>query len=1459
MARPQARQRYNSKARQSTLVGSSHKKRRKTKVVDSGEQDDGGEESEFEGIADENENVEAVQEDDQERKKQLKLENRKTMRKQLVPEEATMSSKKRKRLDTYIAKKLKQEEMQESLRIIAANALASNTTQPPSSVQGSAHKPLLSTLGIKSTKTLGQFPLNPLSAIELAERREDLTVRKAMKGVPGGSATGKKGRRARKGAYENMDNGRDEEDDGSEVEGGSGDDDTPPAVVEDERSAKKRRKAERNGIVQTVDQGGAVGDAGRGKGFTMIDTAPSARPIKSSRNAPKGPTGNRKTSPPPATAESSDFDSSDSENDTAAVNEEKVVAPSAVFEPAPQAPVQRDQPVAAPVVAAFSGIDAVGSALRRGANGEVLGPRIVERKPKIKTVRMTGQERRLLRKRQAMVDAAEEYGMDEDDVDDSEDDSEDGSDEDLEDSDDEDDSADDNSEEESETESGDEDDKSEGSASGNPNGHLSEARASKFKQWALKETGVALAPDLLALNKTMDQAVSQAGPEPVHPKAGPLGGRYSIPSTSLLSRGPAPTSDGVQVAEPSASTVRPKINRRPSVTESRQGLPVVAEEQPVMEAILLNPVVIICGETGSGKTTQVPQMLYEAGFGMAGSDNPGMIAVTQPRRVAAVSLSIRVASELNLPPNSRVVAHQIRYSSTTSKETAIKFMTDGVILRELAADFLLKRYSVVVVDEAHERGVNTDVLIGVLSRVAKLREKLWRERKDGVKPLRIVIMSATLRVSDFAANPTLFAKPPPIIEIAARQHPVTTHFNRRTPNDYVTEAYKKVVKIHARLPPGGVLVFMTGQGEISALCRKLAKRFGKKAIEERKKAKTLAFQGAADSVRDEAARAWEEGESEATSVTGKSVAVIDAALEVEDLDIGYGDDLAGDVDDGADIEATNPDPDALDSDDEDDEDVKLGIDKEESEVPLHILPLYSLLSNEQQLKVFKPPPEGSRLVIVATNVAETSLTIPGIKYVVDAGRVKERQYDANTGVQSFQVAWVSKASAAQRAGRAGRTGPGHCYRLYSSAMFENHFEAFSKPEILRMPIEGIMLTMKSMNIDAVVNFPFPTPPDRQGLRRAEALLTHLGALERATKTILVRGVEKLGTVGGKITDLGKAMSTFPVTPRFAKMLVIGQQHGCLPYIIAIVSALSVGDPFLREEALGLQPEDEAEQNRELEEEIPELSHIKSADIQAKEERKAKRRAFYKSQQRYMALGNGSSDLYKLVALLGAYDYEGSNPNFCGNNFVRAKAIKETQQLRQQITSIAAVQMPTAKLDPAAKLKPPTDTQLKVIRQILCAGFIDQVAVRKDLTMKSSAAGSRYETTKGIPYRAVGVPEDVFIHPSSSLSNAAPPDFVVFGEVVRTSKVWIRTITKINPAWLATLGKSMCTFSRPLEMPSTAAQTKSSAVATGKKAVEKTNAEIRDAYVTPHFGDLGVDLPVMKVTQRLEKGRWITDI
>lgn len=262
---------------------------------------------------------------------------------------------------------------------------------------------------------------------------------------------------------------------------------------------------------------------------------------------------------------------------------------------------------------------------------------------------------------------------------------------------------------------------------------------------------------------------------------------------------------------------------------------------------------------------------------------------------------------------------------------------------------------------------------------------------------------------------------------------------------------------------------------------------------------------------------------------------------------------------------------------------------------MHIVPLYSLLPSEKQMKVFEPPPPGHRLVVVSTNVAETSLTIPNIRYVIDCGRVKERKYDTTNGVQSFQITWTSKASASQRAGRAGRTGPGHCYRLYSSALFENHFEQFSEPEILRTPIEGIVLQMKSMHIDTVTNFPFPTPPDRLSLQKAERTLVHLGALS----------LDAASSVGGlvgnaKITDLGRAMALFPLAPRFAKMLVSGQQHGCLPYVVTVVSALSVGDPFLFEEAINEQSddEDESDDNEELTE---------------KEAKRARRKAYFMSQ------------------------------------------------------------------------------------------------------------------------------------------------------------------------------------------------------------------------------------------------------
>ncbi|OCF41767.1 ATP-dependent RNA helicase DHX37/DHR1 [Kwoniella heveanensis CBS 569] len=1336
MAGPPVRQRYNAKARGSTAGGSSHKKRKRTTTTSREHEQDG-----VAGIGESSgRGITEVDEDPA----------------------SGMSGKKKKRFESFMAKKLKSEQRLETLKLLASLAPSAPTSA-----------------NLLSSSSLGQSPLNPVSAQDRLERQEDKLVRRGIERL-----------------NKRHGNGNDQSSDESDDDGSS------------TRTKGKGKEKERTIEIIRADPSAIQEDD------TAVKTTniPSKSELKAQAKAagkgkgkgkmPKKADWNPNLLSTQPESDSSDFDSSDSAYDSSD-NEntgEAAAEASSSRHPSPtplnKATSERAGPVMPKIVVPPISF---GGALKKSSDGAAVGPRIEERRKKP----VLGWKTR----RGIADDEDEMNGQSEDDdsADDEDEDEEDGTDE-EEDEDDRDEEDDEDEEDDDENVSGSEgSDDSEGVTE--PVKPPPRKRALGFKDWALKQMGQvteeAAMPNLLdtqpsSSSKIKSNVVSQSVPK-TGEFVGPLGEAMAIPSSSLLD----------QSKDSDKATVRPSIKRRESVSEARMNLPILAEEQSIIESILMNPVVIICGETGSGKTTQVPQMLYEAGFGFKGSDNPGMIAVTQPRRVAAVSLAERVRSELNLPKASSTVAHQIRYSSTTSPNTAIKFMTDGVLLRELATDFLLSRYSVVVVDEAHERGVNTDVLVGVLSRVAKLREKLWREGKKDVQPLRIVIMSATLRVSDFAENTTLFSKPPPVLHITARQHPVTVHFSRKTTADYVTEAYKKVCKIHARLPPGGVLVFMTGQSEIQGLCRRLEKKYGKNK-----------------------ANGARQGESKASK---PELSLPVEEREVEDVELGGDNDLAADVDDGV----AESDLEALDTEDEDIEGIPgLEID-EATEAPMTVLPLYSLLSNEQQMQVFRPVPEGHRLVIIATNVAETSLTIPGIRYVVDSGRAKERHYDHANGVQSFQVSWISKASAQQRAGRAGRTGPGHCYRLYSSALYEDHFEQFSQPEILRMPIEGVVLQMKSMNIDAVVNFPFPTPPDRFALRRAESLLTNLGALELPTTTRMVNGVQQAGSSGGQITDLGKSMASYPVTPRFAKMLVIGKQHDCLAYIIAIVAGLSVGDPFIHEQAIEVDSD---------EDDTAEMSHIKSQEIKEKEERKEARKRFFKAQSVFTALGQGSSDMFKLLSAVGAYEFD-SSPFFCQKNFLRAKAMQEIHQLRGQISAIAKV--------PLGKLLPPNDTQLKIIRQILTAGFIDQVAVREDLVLKR---GGTYESTRGVSYRAVGLgSESVFIHPSSSLFHKTPPDFLVFSEIVRTSKPWLKGNTKINPNWLSSLGKKMCSFSKPMELPASGGRggvaPKNMSLRTGVTR-NKDGTEEREVFVTPHFKDLAVDLPVIKMKQRKEGPRWV---
>lgn len=1032
---------------------------------------------------------------------------------------------------------------------------------------------------------------------------------------------------------------------------------------------------------------------------------------------------------------------------------------------------------------------AVGGALKRNPDGTLIAPRVVKKKESGK--KTTFQSWKHKPSQSAAPEADSDTSFDSSDS---------AYDTDAEESE-------PNSEEESRPTSGaeSEGESSEGNAHSVEDGPSSQP---DFKTWAMKQLSATkgyIAPVGEAPSRSQSEMEYTGSPpakklkvsHPPHDGVvrGPLGEDIKLPATALADRlSKTRPSDSLGSSQKQTKAV--SVTRPPDVEEARLMLPIVAEEQPIMEAILLNPVVIVCGETGSGKTTQVPQFLYEAGFGDPNGDNPGMIGVTQPRRVAAMSMAARVAHELSL--TSSRVSHQIRYDATVSPSTTIKFMTDGVLLRELATDFLLSKYSIIIIDEAHERSMNTDILIGVLSRVLKLREQMWQEGKEGIKPLRLVIMSATLRISDFAENRTLFASPPPVINVAARQHPVSIHFNRRTPSDYVNEAVKKTTKIHARLPPGGILVFMTGQNEISGVCKKLEARFSKKAIETRKRRRGVV--NATSFFVDETPEA-----------PVNSVAAAEVVLEAEDVDLGSGDqDLAFDVD-TCDV---HEDMEALDSDDEDGMDV----DIDGNESPMHIVPLYSLLPSDKQMRVFAPPPPGSRLVVVSTNVAETSLTIPGVRYVVDCGRAKERKYDAASGIQSFQVSWVSKASAAQRAGRAGRTGPGHCYRLYSSALYEHYFGPFSEPEILRTPIEGVVLQMKAMNIDAVVNFPFPTPPDPHILKRAETILTRLGALTSSlVSPSSIQPSVTAGTVGGKITILGRSMSLFPLAPRHARMLVAGQQYECLPYVIAIVSILSVGDPFLREQGLIDAENSDSEGQHEME-------HINRDNIRMKEVRRIRRRGFFEKQQMHASLGKSTSDIFRMLSVVGAYEYAGGGHQFCDEHFVGHKAMEEIHKLRAQISNIVKAAFPAVNTGHDSNLQPPNETQLKVLRQLLTAAFIDQIAVRKDLVEKKSATGTQFSTAKGVPYRALGISEDVFIHPSSVLSQRSPPDYLTFTEIIRTTKPWLKGLTLINPVWLSTLGKpTLCTFTKP------------------------TKNSKGDLMVLPRFGPDQWELPPIKVS------------
>lgn len=912
-------------------------------------------------------------------------------------------------------------------------------------------------------------------------------------------------------------------------------------------------------------------------------------------------------------------------------------------------------------------------------------------------------------------------------------------------------------------------------------------RSSAFKAWATQQVNEALGFQPSANSAHTPQEQLQKVTVKITPREA-----ESDPLPPELS-----TKSAVQ--DRKAYSVR--VERAPEIQEARMQLPVVAEEQKIMEAIYNNPTVVICGATGSGKTTQVPQFLYEAGFGTRSSSTPGMIGVTQPRRVAAVSMAKRVSDELGGVQGK--VSYQIRFESSVSDKTAIKFMTDGILIREIANDFALLRYSVIIIDEAHERSANTDILIGMVSRIVDLRASMSKEDPK-VTPLKLVIMSATLRVSDFTENPNLFKNgTPPVVQADGRQFPVTVHFARRTRRDYVDEVFHKVSRGHKKLPPGGMLVFLTGQNEITALAKRLKEGFVSTS-------------------------------SSHSPYQRVTIAASEAPLEADDVD--FGNDLwipEGQSSDSEDVDGYNTDE-------------EFEIEDSPTQAAssrIHVLPLYSQLQTKDQLRVFEPPPDNARLIVLATNVAETSLTIPGIRYVFDCGRAKEKKYDQLTGVQSFEIGWISKASASQRTGRAGRTGPGHCYRLYSSAVYERDFEEHAKPEILRMPVEGIVLQLKSMDLQHVVNFPFPTPPDCHDLAKAEKLLTYLGALSSS----------------GKITSVGLQLSIYPLSPRFSKMLAIGHQQACMPYTVAMVSALAVPGIFIPENQLDLSAP------------IRNSDAIYSTADQLADASREQRKKDYNRAHRTFGMNSPTSDAIKVLSALCAYAYVPDAEAFAKEMFLNPKALKEASHLRQQLSTIVYNNHPT-KMSSIyeSRLPEASSKQIRALQQILAAAFVDQIAIRADAAPAPPELPRKPTRATDVPYLPLfrshqGRGADladvaVFIHPSSVLARSTPkelPEYVIYSHLQRGTSATINGSKKPKTrmhALCTVTGKQIAALARETPL-----------MEYGKPLgrIVEVEGGRRECWVVPELvGDRGGrkwPLPARKVVQRREGSEgWLVE-
>ena len=463
-------------------------------------------------------------------------------------------------------------------------------------------------------------------------------------------------------------------------------------------------------------------------------------------------------------------------------------------------------------------------------------------------------------------------------------------------------------------------------------------------------------------------------------------------------------------------------NKKMTLKEVKESLPVFPFRDSLLAAIKEHQILIVEGETGSGKTTQIPQFLYEAGYTENGEKK---IGCTQPRRVAAMSVSARVAEEMGVKLGNEV-GYSIRFEDCTSERTVLKYMTDGMLLREFLGEPDLSSYNVMIIDEAHERTLHTDILFGLIKDIARFRTDL-----------KLLISSATLDAEKFSE----FFDDAPIFRIPGRRFPVDIMYTKAPEADYIDACVVTILQIHVTQPLGDILVFLTGQEEIET-CQELL--------------------------------------TERTRALGSKIR------------------------------------------------------------ELVIVPIYANLPSDMQSKVFEKTPPGARKVVLATNIAETSLTIDNIIYVIDPGFNKQNSYNARTGMESLIVTPVSKASANQRAGRAGRVAAGKCFRLYTAWAYQHELEDNTVPEIQRVNLGNVVLLLKSLGINDLIHFDFLDPPPHETLVLALEQLYALGALNHL----------------GELTKLGRRMAEFPCDPMMSKMILASEKYKCSEEILTIAAMLS---------------------------------------------------------------------------------------------------------------------------------------------------------------------------------------------------------------------------------------------------------------------------------------------------------------